>query len=137
MKGFGSGLHVPGVDGGSGLMIERKLSRAFALQVYRRCIAATMHDDVVGNRQAEADTLAGWAGGEERLEQLVPDGHEMVVWRYCWPAAVSPDAWNAGSSKRPRSCPDARRLSEGDHHALRRWRPGESRGTEYLTRGGA
>src|SRR3954471_17252797 len=29
--------------------------------------------DVVGDRQAKAGALAGWLGGEEWLEQLVPD----------------------------------------------------------------
>jgi hypothetical protein len=30
-------------------------------------------DDVVADRQAEAGALAGWLGGEERLEKFVPD----------------------------------------------------------------
>jgi len=32
-----------------------------------------LRDDVVGDRQAEAGALAGWLGGEERLEQFVLD----------------------------------------------------------------
>src|ERR1700722_4283503 len=32
-----------------------------------------LRDDVVGDRQAEARALAGWLGGEERLEQFIPD----------------------------------------------------------------
>src|SRR5580704_3224615 len=32
-----------------------------------------LRNDVVGDRQAEAGALAGWLGGEEWLEQLVPD----------------------------------------------------------------
>ena len=35
--------------------------------------AVLLRDDVVADRQAEAGALAGRLGGEERLEQLVPD----------------------------------------------------------------
>jgi hypothetical protein len=36
-------------------------------------IRQLLRDDVVGDRQAEVGALAGWLGGEERLEQFVPD----------------------------------------------------------------
>ena len=35
--------------------------------------AMLLRDDVVGDRQAKPGALAGWLGGEERLEQFIPD----------------------------------------------------------------
>src|SRR5437868_10742167 len=41
------------------------------LAVDRDRPAMLLRDDVVADREAEAGALAGWLGGEERLEQLV------------------------------------------------------------------
>src|SRR5205823_14162379 len=43
------------------------------LALHRDRAAMLLGHDVVADRQAKPGTLAGWLGGEERLEQLVPD----------------------------------------------------------------
>src|SRR5262245_48683898 len=44
-----------------------------SLALDRDCAAMLLRDDVVRDRQTKAGTLAGRFGGEERLEQFVPD----------------------------------------------------------------
>jgi hypothetical protein len=43
------------------------------LAIDRDHAAMLLRDDVVGDRQTEASAFASWLGGEERLEQLVPE----------------------------------------------------------------
>src|SRR6476620_6029663 len=52
---------------------DRELCGCADLAFHRDRSAMLLRDDVVGDRQAEAGALASWLGGEERLEQLIPD----------------------------------------------------------------
>src|SRR5580692_10630574 len=63
----------------------RELAVVADLAVHGDVAAMLLRDDVVGDRQAETGAFAGRLGGEERLEQLVPD-----VGRYA--GAVVPHA---------------------------------------------
>src|SRR5215472_7846042 len=60
-----------------GLLLARKanceLCERTRLARDRNAAAVLLRHNVVADRQAEAGALAGRLGGEERLEQLVPD----------------------------------------------------------------
>jgi hypothetical protein len=79
-----------------------------------------LRDDVVGDRQAEAGAFAGRLGGEERLEQLVPDvvGNAGAVVASFARGARSPSCDHSQLSEADRfadSDSSLARLSQLDH----------------------